>query len=422
MAAGQFEQAPALSVVGTLPGRYRAVRAHTEALAARLSPEDQQVQSMADASPTKWHRAHTSWFFETFLLLPHLPGYRVFHPRYSHLFNSYYEAVGARIARASRGLLTRPTAEEIGAYRAHVDTAMLSLLGRSTPQIAALVELGLNHEQQHQELILTDIKHALAINPLHPAYLPSAAADAQETAPPLHWFDIKRGIYDIGHSGDGFAFDNEMPRHQVLLPGCRIASRPVSVGEYLQFINDGGYRRAELWLSDGWARVLEEGWQAPLYWQLQSGAWSSFTLHGDAGLRLDEPVCHVSYYEACAYAAWAQQRLPTEQEWEVACSEHGGAAPRGRQDHPVLVHPRPLADGFRQDVWEWTGSAYLPYAGFRTAAGAVGEYNGKFMVNQMVLRGQSCATPPGHARPTYRNFFPPATRWQFSGFRLAEDV
>ena len=423
MAAGQFEQAPALSLGDAhWPERYRAVRARTEALAARLSPEDQQVQSMADASPAKWHRAHTSWFFETFLLLPHLPGYRVFDPHYSHLFNSYYEAVGARIARASRGLLTRPGADQIGAYRAHVDAAMLSLLERCTPQIAALVELGLNHEQQHQELILTDIKHAFAANPLHPAYLPAAAGEAQQSAPPPRWLEIKRGIYDIGFDGSGFAFDNEMPRHQVLLPGCRIASRPVSVGEYLQFIDDGGYRRAELWLSDGWAKVLEEGWQAPLYWRLHSGEWRSFTLHGDASLRHDEPVCHLSYYEACAYAAWAQKRLPTEQEWEVASREHGGAAPQGQQEHSIQVHPRPLADGFRQDVWEWTGSAYLPYAGFRTAAGAVGEYNGKFMVNQMVLRGQSCATPPGHARSSYRNFFGPAARWQFSGFRLAEDA
>jgi len=427
MAAGQLEQGPAFSSAGgaSLPERYRAVRARTEALAAKLSPEDQQVQSMADASPAKWHRAHTSWFFETFLLLPHLPGYRVFDAHYSQLFNSYYEAVGARIARPSRGLLTRPTAEEIGAYRAHVDTAMQTLLQHCGTDAAALVELGLNHEQQHQELLLTDIKHAFAANPLRPAYRPAAAAQVQQTvqqsAPPLRWLEIRRGIVDIGHAGGGFAFDNETPPHQALLPASRIASRPVSVGEYLQFIEDGGYGRAELWLSDGWAQVLEEGWQAPLYWERQSGAWASFTLYGMRELRPDEPVCHVSYYEACACAAWAGKRLPTEQEWEAASRQYGGE-PAQDADDAIRVHPRPLREGFTQDVWEWTGSAYLPYPGFRAAAGAVGEYNGKFMVNQMVLRGQSCATPPGHARTSYRNFFGPAARWQFSGFRLAEDV
>lgn len=421
MDAGKLQPGPDLRVSGAaLREHYHTVRARTEALAARLSPEDQQVQSMPDASPAKWHRAHTTWFFETFLLLPHQPGYRVFHERFSHLFNSYYEAVGVRIARASRGMVTRPTADEITAYRAHVDTAMAALLEHCTPAIAALVELGLNHEQQHQELLLTDIKHAFSINPLHPAYSTATATSAQRSAPPLRWLDIPGGIHDIGHDGVSFSFDNEMPRHQALLQAARIASRPVSVGEYLEFIDDGGYRRAGLWLSDGWATVQAEGWQAPMYWEQRDGAWSSYTLHGDAPLRHDEPVCHVSYYEACAYAAWAHKRLPTEQEWEVASRAHGGVKPE--QDQQIQVHPRPLADGFTQDVWEWTGSAYLPYPGFRVAPGAVGEYNGKFMVNQMVLRGQSCATPPGHARPTYRNFFPPAARWQFSGFRLAEDV
>jgi len=422
MAAGQLEQGPTLRVTGAdLRTRYCAVRARTEALAARLSPEDQQVQSMADASPAKWHRAHTTWFFETFLLLPHQAGYRVFHERFSHLFNSYYEAVGARIVRASRGMLTRPGADEITAYRAHVDAAMSALLEQCTPAIAALVELGLNHEQQHQELILTDIKHAFSVNPLHPAYMASDAAAAQRSAPALRWLEIAGGIHDIGHDGAGFSFDNELPQHQALLQPVRIASRPVSVGEYLEFIKDGGYRRPEFWLSDGWATVLQESWQAPLYWHQQSGAWISYTLHGDAPLQLDEPVCHVSYYEASAYAAWAHRRLPTEQEWEAAHRTYGQIA-AAAEDQAIRVHPRPLADGFDQDVWEWTGSAYLPYPGFRIAPGAVGEYNGKFMVNQMVLRGQSCATPPGHARPSYRNFFAPAARWQFSGFRLAEDV
>jgi len=424
MAAGQLEQGPLLRAGGSLTPaslaeRYRTVRGRTEALAALLSPEDQQVQSMPDASPVKWHRAHTTWFFETFLLRPRQPGYRVFDERFGELFNSYYEALGARIARASRGLLTQPAAAEIAAYRAQVDAAMSGLLHACSDGAAALVELGLNHEQQHQELILTDIKHAFAANPLRPAYLPRAAVTVQEKAPPLQWLEIRKGLQDIGAGGAGFAFDNELPRHQAMLPGCRIASRPVSVGEYLDFIGDGGYRRPELWLSDGWARVLEEGWQAPLYWEREAGAWTCFTLHGNAALRHDEPVCHVSYYEACAYAAWAHQRLPTEQEWEVACREFGGAA---AHDSGIRVHPRPLADGFHQDVWEWTGSAYLPYPGFRPAAGAVGEYNGKFMVNQMVLRGRSCATPPGHARTSYRNFFAPAARWQFSGFRLAEDL
>lgn len=420
MAAGQFEQGPARSAAASLPARYQAVRARTEALAARLSPEDQQVQSMADASPAKWHRAHTSWFFETFLLQAHQPGYRLFDGRYGHLFNSYYEAVGARITRAARGLLTRPAAEQITAYRAHVDAAMQPLLQGCTPQLAALVELGLHHEQQHQELLLTDIKHAFAANPLRPAYLPAADAPARDCAPP-HWLELAPGVHHIGHGGAGFAFDNESPRHAALLAGCRIASRPVSVGEYLRFIEDGGYRRPQLWLSDGWATVQQEGWRAPLYWEQHDGQWRSYTLHGERPLRLDEPVCHVSYYEACAYAAWAGKRLPTEQEWEAACAAQGGMAPTDEDAAALSVHPRPLADGFHQDVWEWTGSAYLPYPRFRAAAGAVGEYNGKFMVNQMVLRGRSCATPPGHERASYRNFFAPAARWQFSGFRLAED-
>jgi ergothioneine biosynthesis protein EgtB len=398
--------------------RYRAVRAQTEALAAPLSPEDQLLQSMPDASPAKWHRAHTSWFFETFLLRPHLPAYRPFHEGYGYLFNSYYEAVGERVARPRRGLLSRPSCEEIAAYRAHVDAAMLQLLQGCPPQAQALVELGLHHEQQHQELLLTDIKHALSTNPLRPAYQPAALAESG-TAPPLQWHRIERGVYAIGHRENGFAFDNETPAHEVLLPGCRIASRPVSVGEYQAFVADGGYRRAELWLSDGWARVQEERWTAPLYWEEMDGRPGSYTLFGPRPLHPEEPVCHVSYYEACAYASWAGKRLPTEAEWETAARLHGGDESIAAA---LRLHPRPLRPGFWQDVWEWTGSAYLPYPGFRPAAGAVGEYNGKFMVNQMVLRGRSCATPPGHQRFSYRNFFSPAARWQFSGFRLAEDL
>jgi ergothioneine biosynthesis protein EgtB len=403
--------------------RYRTVRAQTEALAAPLSAEDQLLQSMPDASPAKWHRAHTSWFFETFLLQPRLPGYRLFDPGYGYLFNSYYEAIGARVERPRRGMLSRPSLQQVAAYRAHVDAAMLQLLERLPPELAPLVELGLHHEQQHQELLLTDIKHAFSGNPLRPVYAEAVQAEASD-APPLPWHEIARGIYRVGHDGEGFAFDNEGPAHEVLLAPYRIASRPVSVDEYLAFIDDGGYRRPELWLSDGWAQVREQNWQGPLYWQQDGdGRWSSYTLHGQRPLRLDEPACHLSYYEACAYAAWAGKRLPTEQEWEVAARRHGGPqqgmAQWAAQAH---AHPRPLAGGFLQDVWEWTGSAYLPYPGFRPAPGAVGEYNGKFMVGQMVLRGRSCATPPGHQRWSYRNFFPPAARWQFSGFRLAEDA
>lgn len=411
-------QEPAGAQDAALRRRYLAVRAQTEALAAPLSPEDQVLQSMPDASPAKWHRAHTSWFFETFLLRPQGSAYRPFHEGYGYLFNSYYEALGERVARPRRGLLSRPSCEEIAAYRAHVDAAMLQLLGRCPAQAQALVELGLHHEQQHQELLLTDIKHAFYGNPLRPAYQAAAPAAGGDT-PPLRWHALARGVYEIGHREAGFCFDNETPAHEVLLPGCRIASRPVSVGEYQAFIADGGYRRAGLWLSDGWAKVREEGWTAPLYWEEVDGRPGSYTLHGWRPLNPHEPVCHLSYYEACAYACWAGKRLPTEQEWEVAARLLGGDASLAAQVH---LHPRGLRQGFVQDVWEWTGSAYLPYPGFRPAAGAVGEYNGKFMVNQMVLRGRSCATSPGHPRTSYRNFFVPAARWQFSGFRLAEDL
>lgn len=403
----------------SLAERFRSVREATEALAAPLTAEDQTVQSMPDASPTKWHRAHTSWFFETFVLLPHDAGYRPFDPHFSYLFNSYYEAVGARHRRAARGLITRPGIAEIAAYRAHVDGAMAALLADPSPDIAALVELGLNHEQQHQELLLTDIKHAFAANPLAPAYGPPPLAEAGVEAPKLEWIDMAGGRHAIGHQGDGFAFDNEGPAHEALLQDFKIASRPVSIGEYLDFIEDGGYRQASLWLFDGWALVNAEGWQAPAYWDHQDGVWSAYTLHGRLPLKPAEPVCHVSYYEAAAFAAWADKRLPTEFEWEVAARHSAGGQERAAHIRP---HPRPLVQGFHQDVWEWTGSAYLAYPGYRPAPGGVGEYNGKFMINQMVLRGRSCATPPGHDRRTYRNFFSPAARWQFTGFRLAQDV
>lgn len=382
--------------------RYRRVRRHTEALAAPLSAEDQVVQPMADASPTKWHLAHTSWFFEAFLLRPFQPGYEPFHPLFAHLFNSYYEAEGPRHPRERRGMLGRPTVAEVANYRRYVDAAMAGLIAEAPPEtwdaMGPLLELGLNHEQQHQELILTDIKYTLWCNPLRPAY--RDAEPASTPASPLAWVGIDGGIGVIGHHGADFAFDNEGPRHQVLVRPCRLASRPVTNGEILEFIEDGGYREPRHWLFDGWAMACREGWQAPLYWERQGDGWSAFTLSGMRAPDPSAPASHLSYYEAAAYAAWAGKRLPTEAEWEMASSR---LAATGR-------------------VWEWTASPYVPYPGFRPAEGAVGEYNGKFMVNQMVLRGGSRASPVGHVRPTYRNFFHPEARWQFSGVRLAEDA
>ncbi len=398
--------------------RYHAVRAATERLAEPLGPEDQSVQSMPDASPAKWHRAHTTWFFETFVLARFLPGYRPFDPAFAYLFNSYYEAVGPRHPRPARGLLTRPTVAEVARYRAHVDAAMADLLPHPPAEAAALVELGLHHEQQHQELLLTDIKHAFAQNPLDPVYV-AAPAPPHAEAPPIDWLDLEGGIVAIGHDGPAFGFDNEGPHHRALVPDFRIASRPVSTAEYLAFVEDGGYREPRHWMSEGWALVQARGWEAPAYWRRDGRSWTAYTLHGRRPLAPGEPVCHVSWYEAAAYAAWAGRRLPTEFEWETAALAAGHADLAADRVRP---HPRAVGQGFVQDVWEWTGSAYLPYPGFRPAAGAVGEYNGKFMTNQMVLRGRSCATPPGHERPTYRNFFPPDARWQFGGFRLAEDA
>lgn len=402
--------------------RFRQVRDETEALAAPLSAEDQTIQSMPDASPTKWHRAHTTWFFETFLLKPLLPGYEQFHPDFAYIFNSYYVAAGPRHPRPNRGLLSRPGVTDVAAYRAHVDAAMQRLLDTGRADVAALVRTGLHHEQQHQELLITDIKHAFFQSPLFPAYAPESPAHAALPSAPPGWLDVPAGLHQVG-VGAGtampdFHFDNEGPTHTTFLPGCRLADRSVSNGEYRAFIRDGGYARPELWLSDGWAACQHGNWDAPGYWLHHGGEWQTYTLHGLRPVRDDEPVTHVSFYEAAAYAEWAGHRLPTEFEWEVAARLHPSApAPSGNRLHPAPLHP-----GIRQDVWEWTGSAYLPYPGYRAEPGVLGEYNGKFMVNQMVLRGRSCATAAGHDRPSYRNFFPAASRWQFSGIRLAADV
>jgi ergothioneine biosynthesis protein EgtB len=383
---------------GGLLAAFRAVRAHTEALAAPLSAEDCTIQSMPDASPVKWHLAHSSWFFEN-LILNQDTGYVPFDSHFAFLFNSYYEALGPRHPRARRGLLTRPALDKVMAYRRHVDAAMESLLLRlDDASVTARIRLGLHHEQQHQELILTDIKHAFFCNPLLPAYV--RKTPPPQAPQPREWLAHPGGIVQIGHGGQEFAFDNETPRHNALLHPFRIASMPVTNGEYLAFIGDGGYRRPEFWLSDGWARVQDEGWAAPLYWLCDSdGSRSQFTLAGAQPLDPHAPAQHVSFFEAAAYAAWAGKRLPTEFEWEAMA--------------PRFAHGQ---------VWEWTRSSYDPYPGFRPFEGAAAEYNGKFMVGQMVLRGGSVATPPGHGRISYRNFFPPSARWQFSGIRLAEDA
>jgi ergothioneine biosynthesis protein EgtB len=401
--------------------RYREVRDETEALAGPLSAEDQTIQSMPDASPTKWHRAHTTWFFETFLLKPMLPGYEQYHADFAFIFNSYYVAAGPRHPRPQRGLLSRPGVAEVGAYRAHVDGAMDRLLALDLPEVAPLVRIGLHHEQQHQELLITDIKHAFFQSPLFPVYAPEEARAGLTVGAP-GWLAVPAGLHEVGvGAGAGvmpeFHFDNEGPAHTVYLAGCRMADRPVSNGEYRAFMADGGYARPELWLSDGWAACQAEGWNAPGYWLEHGGLWQAYTLHGLRPVRDEEPVTHVSYYEAAAFAEWAGARLPTEFEWEVAARLYPGA----EDGAGSRLHPGAMRAGMRQEVWEWTGSAYLPYPGFRAAAGALGEYNGKFMVNQMVLRGRSCATAAGHERPSYRNFFPAGSRWQFSGVRLARD-
>ena len=411
-----------------LAERYREVRSRTRALAACLTAEDCTVQSMPDASPVKWHLAHTTWFFETFVLAVHDPSWRPFHPGFRVLFNSYYNAVGAKHPRPERGLLTRPSLDDVVAYREHVDRAMERLLAKSSlgEEVRELALLGTHHEQQHQELILTDVKHLLSCNPLKPAYEKSWPLTPVHGREPS-WIAFEAGVREIGHEGGDFAFDNEGPRHKVWLDRFEIASHPVTHGDFARFIEDGGYRRPELWLSAGWDLVNATGWQAPLYWESRDGEWHTFTLHGVAPVEPHTPVCHVSFYEADAYARWAGARLPTEAEWEVAASHspiEGNFLESGAL-HPLALREAPLRGGLAQafgDVWEWTRSDYAPYPGFRAATGAVGEYNGKFMANQYVLRGGSCATPASHIRPTYRNFFPAEARWQFSGLRLARDA
>jgi ergothioneine biosynthesis protein EgtB len=412
---------------GGLAGRLAETRRLSLALAEPLSDEDQTVQANDDASPTKWHLAHTTWFYEAFLLGPSLPNYRVFSPSFQYCFNSYYETQGARQPRPRRGLLTRPSAAEVRAYRAHVDAALERLLARAEgdPEIAAFVELGINHEQQHQELMLTDILSLFAANPLRPAYRASAPQPLPRANAPLGWIADEGGVREIGHDGPGFHFDNEGPRHKALIQPHVLASRCVTNGEWLEFMRDGGYRRPTLWLADGWGAVSANGWVAPGYWELRDGAWHQMTLDGLVPVEPDAPVSHISYYEADAFARWAGRRLPTEFEWEAAAA---GRPVSGNMLATGWLRPMPAesgaADGPTQlfgDVWEWTQSAYLPYPGYRPPAGSVGEYNGKFMCNQHVLRGASCVTPEGHARVTYRNFFYPHQRWQFTGLRLAGD-
>ncbi len=406
-----------------LIAQYQAVRYLSAALCQPLEIEDYGVQAMADVSPPKWHLAHTTWFFETFLLRLYLEGYTEFHPGYGYLFNSYYEAVGDRHPRPQRGLLSRPTVAEVYQYRALVDRAMEQLLRQADhPAVVELATLGLHHEQQHQELLLTDLKYNLALNPLRPAYRHDVAPAKSISPTPLEFVDFPGGLYDLGHQAPGFAFDNESPAHRVYLQDFALANRPVTNGEYLEFIADKGYQTAAHWLAEGWAMVQSEAWQAPLYWQQRDGDWWVFTLGGMKPVNPAEPVCHISYFEADAFAQWRGDRLPTETEWEVAAS---GVAVQGNLLAADHLHPQPVSGNQKLqqlygDVWEWTQSAYLPYPGFRPAPGAVGEYNGKFMCNQMVLRGGSCVTPPGHIRPSYRNFFPPSARWQFSGLRLAK--
>jgi ergothioneine biosynthesis protein EgtB len=421
----------AASSTQQLHRRFAAVRAFTHTLCEPLSPEDCCIQSMPSASPTRWHLAHTSWFFETFLLKTD-PAYRVFDEHYEVLFNSYYNSVGEQFPRAQRGLLSRPSLAEVYEYRRHVDEAVERWFasGRldADASLAHIIEWGIQHEQQHQELILTDVKHLLSLNPLLPAYRAAKPPEAEATATANHWSSFDEGVYEIGFAGDGFAYDNELPRHRVFLESFQLANRPVTNGGFLEFVEDGGYQRPELWLSEGWQFVADHQLRRPFYWRERDGEPHEFTLAGLAPLESAAPVSHVSFFEADAYARWAGARLPTEAEWEIAAA---GAALEGNFVDVLLaaehaVHPRPNAAAGRGpfqlfgDVWEWTASSYHAYPGYAPPAGALGEYNGKFMCNQFVLRGGSCATHSTHIRPTYRNFFAAQARWQFTGLRLAK--
>jgi len=415
-----------------LSSRYSKVRGFSEAFCEPLVTEDYVIQSMPDVSPTKWHLAHTSWFFETFILMKAVPSYTPISPQYAYLFNSYYVLAGERHYRPQRGLISRPTVEDIYAYRLHVDESMINFIERGSEgaleEFLPILEIGLHHEQQHQELMVTDIKHVFSQNPLKPAYIISTSADrgGSESPGDIEWIEFPEGLHWIGNPGEGFAYDNELPSHREFVDSFSIASRLVTNGEYIEFIEDGGYETQVLWLSDGWAVRESNGWQAPLYWEKRDGSWHYYTLSGMREVDPAEPVSHVSFYEAEAYATWAGARLPTEAEWERAAADieiKGNFVEQGN------FHPAPL-EGNKEskgsikqiygDVWEWTRSAYTPYPGFKTLPGALGEYNGKFMSNQMVLRGGSCATSIAHIRKTYMNFFPPDARWQFMGIRLAK--
>lgn len=405
----------------SITSRFKEIRSFTLELVNPLEIEDFIVQTIPDVSPPKWHLAHTTWFLERFILNEYKKNYKAFNPQFDYVFNSYYETIGTFHPRDKRGALSRPTIDEVFAYRDYVDQHIIEVLERAEDstlsKIHSLIEIGLQHEQQHQELLLTDIKYNFYQNPLKPAY--SAVMGETELAQ-LEYKTFEGGIVEVGHSGDGFAFDNEAPRHKVWLEPFKIASRTVTNGEFLEFMEDGGYEKAQYWLSDGWTTVKKEGWNSPLYWEKAEGKWLQFTLSGQKCLDLNEPVCHVSFYEADAYARWAGKRLPREEEWEIAaegCPIKGNFADSGR------FHPGLSGDfsGLYSGVWEWTSSAYSPYPGSKPLEGALGEYNAKFMCNQMVLKGGSCATPASHIRTTYRNFFQPEKRWQFSGIRLAED-
>lgn len=412
---------------------FKAVRRQTEELCAPLQIEDYVIQSMEDVSPPKWHIGHTTWFFETFLLKNYSTGYQPHHPQYGYLFNSYYETVGDRWARANRGLLSRPTVKEVYEYRARINSRMgeltESISDKNWDDFLFLMDLGLNHEQQHQELLVTDIKNILATNPLKPIYKEAFPSQMPNPLPPPRFIDFEGGIFEIGYDGPGFSFDNERPRHRVLLDDFHLQNRAITNGEFLEFIQDGGYSNFRHWLSEGWAILSQLKWEHPLYWEKKDEEWHVMTLGGFKKLDLNEPVCHVSYFEADAYARWAGKRLPTEAEWEHASGFVGTDLSRRNFVDSGRFHPAPyrFSNGDATalhmfgDVWEWTSSAYLPYPGFRPEPGAVGEYNGKFMSNQMILRGGSCATPLSHIRPTYRNFFQCDKRWQFTGFRLAGD-